>query len=423
MIEACNAIVRGETDHSLVSDEPERYCQKCGRPFIVNTHICPHCQSKRDVYGKLWAMTKGSRFMMMVPLITAFIGMAITFVVPILQKTLINDYILNENFDAREHWFLHFFLIVAAIVMFDVIHKVVGMVQGRVAAIAGNRFTRFLRTLLFEKIQLLSMSSVQKKSTGDLMGRINNDVNVVQNFITNQLPNYFAQLLSFVLGLILILSLSPIMSLFVFIPIPFVILAIYGFRHMMRRLNIKQWTKGQRTNRTLQDILSGIRVVKAYGKEEDAIEEFTDCTNEQAHQNEYTAKVFDTVFPLLGFALRFGSYLIMWYGNVQLFHGVMTVGELNQFNTYASIIYNPLMQITLIPRNISAFATSFGKIMEILEEEPDVADAASPEHFRFKGDVSIKHVTFGYETANPVLRDVSVEVKAGEMIGIVGHSG
>ena len=96
------------------------------------------------------------------------------------------------------------------------------MVQGRIATIAGNRFTRFLRTLLFEKIQLLSMSSVQKKSTGDLMGRINNDVAVVQNFITNLLPTYFAQLLSFFLGLVLILSMSPVMSAFVFIPIPFV---------------------------------------------------------------------------------------------------------------------------------------------------------------------------------------------------------
>ena len=192
---------------------------------------------------------------------------------------------------------------------------------------------------------------------------------------------------------------------------------------MMRRLNIKQWLKGNRTNRTLQDILSGIRVVKSYGREDAAVEEFTDCTNQQAHENEHAAKVFDTVFPFLGFALRFGSYLIMWYGNVMLFHGAMTVGELNQFNTYASIIYNPLMQITLIPRNISAFATSFGKVLEILEEEPDVADAMKPEHFQFKGDVSVKNVTFGYESATPVLRNVSVEVKAGEMIGIVGHSG
>jgi ATP-binding cassette subfamily B protein len=222
---------------------------------------------------------------------------------------------------------------------------------------------------------------------------------------------------------VLILSMSPVMSAFVFVPIPFVCYAIYLFRHMMRRLNIQQWMKGNRTNRTLQDVLSGIRVVKAYGREEAAIEEFTDCTNQQAHQNEHTAKIFDTVFPLLGFALRFGSYLIMWYGNVMLFHGAMSVGELNQFNTYAAIIYNPLMQITLIPRNISAFATSFGKILEILEEEPDVADAKKPEHFKIQGNVSVQGVTFGYESATPVLRNVSVEVKAGEMIGIVGHSG
>ena len=423
MVEACNRIVEGDTVNTVVSDAPERYCPKCGRPFIVNTHICPYCQSKRESYKKLWAMTKGLRLMMMVPLITAFIGMAITFVVPILQRTLIDDYIRNSDFDARENWFLHFFLIVAAIVGFDMLSKVISMVQGRIAAVAGNRFTRFLRTLLFEKIQLLSMSSVQKKSTGDLMGRINNDVAVVQNFITNLLPTYFAQLLSFFLGLVLILSMSPVMSAFVFVPIPFVCYAIYLFRHMMRRLNIKQWMKGNRTNRTLQDVLSGIRVVKAYGREEAAIEEFTDCTNQQAHQNEHAAKVFDTVFPLLGFALRFGSYLIMWYGNVMLFHGHMSVGELNQFNTYAAIIYNPLMQITLIPRNISAFATSFGKILEILEEEPDVADAKKPEHFKIQGNVSVQGVTFGYESATPVLRNVSVEVKAGEMIGIVGHSG
>lgn len=423
LVEACNRIVEGDTQHVLTSNEPERYCPKCGRPFIVNTHICPYCQSKRESYKKLWAMTKGLRLMMLVPLITAFIGMAITFVVPRLQRTLIDDFIQNNNYDAQENWFIHFFLITAAIVGFDILSKVIGMIQGRIAAVAGNRFTRFLRTLLFEKIQLLSMSSVQKKSTGDLMGRINNDVAVVQGFITDLLPTYFAQLLSFFLGLVLILSMNPTMSGFVFLPIPFVVWAIYLFRDMMRRLNVRQWMKGNRTNYTLQDILSGIRVVKSYGREEAAIEEFTDCTRQQAKENEHAAKIFDTVFPLLGFALRFGSYLIMWYGNVLLFRRSMSVGELNQFNTYASIIYSPLMQITMIPRNISAFATSFGKILEILEEEPDVADAKKPQHFKFKGDVSIRNVTFGYESATPVLRNVSVEVKAGEMIGIVGHSG
>lgn len=427
IVEACEQIVKGNTKKVITSDLPERYCQKCGRPFVMHTQICPFCQSKKEVYKKLWGMTKGLRLMMLLPLLTAVIGLGIQYVVPVFQKTLINEYILNDNVIQEPNWQVHLLVIVAAIVSFDIIAKVLGIIQSRVATVSGNRFTRFLRTLLFEKIQLLSMSSVQKKSTGDLMGRINNDVAVVQNFITGLLPTYFAQLVSFVLGLVLVvgmdIQLHTYMSLFIFIPIPFVILFIIAFRRMMRRLNVKAWTKGLRTNRTLQDLLSGERVIKTFGREEAAVEDFTSCTNAQAHQDEKNAKLFDTVFPLLGFALRSGSYLIMWYGHLKLFDNSLTVGDYNQYNTYASILYAPLMQITTIPRNISAFTTSFGKIMEILEENPEVADIAKPAHFNFGGNVSVKHVTFGYDAANPVLRDVSLEVEHGQMIGIVGHSG
>ncbi len=426
IVAACEALARGETDKVIENNEPERYCQKCGRPFVMHTHICPFCQSKKEVYKTLWGMTKGLRLMMLFPLLTAALAMGIQFVVPVLQKSLINDYILYKG-ERADNWFTGFVLVVVAIVSFDIINKLLGILQGRVAAISGNRFTRFLRTLLFEKIQMLSMSSVQKKSTGDLMGRINNDVSVVQNFITNLLPQYFSYVISFILGLVLVLSMDAsmgtYMSAFIFLPLPIVVFCILRFRHMMSRMNIKAWNKGQRTNRTLQDVLSGIRVVKSYGREESAVAEFRVCTDAQARQNEKNGKLFDTVFPLLGFVMRSGSYLIMWFGNVMLFNGTLDVGTLNQFNTYTSIIYNPLMQITQIPRNISAFLTSFGKIMEILEEEPEVADIAKPEHFKFKGDIRVKHVTFGYESANPVLKDVSVDINAGEMIGIVGHSG
>ena len=428
MVDACEELAKGNAGKVFSSSEPERYCQKCGRPFVMHTHICPFCQSKAETYKRLWGMTKGLRLMMLFPLLTAVVSLGIQYAVPVLQKILINDYIVRTNPEPLSgNWKLHMFLVVGGIIGFSVISQILGMVQSRVAAVSGNRFTRFLRTLLFEKVQMLSMSSVQKKSTGDLMGRINNDVSVVQNFMTNLLPSYFGQIISFVLGLVLVLTLDSRqgthMSLFIFLPIPFVVLFIFAFRRMMRRLNIKSWQKGRRTNQTLQDLLSGIRVVKTYGREDASIEKFTDCTNKQAHQDEKNAKLFDTVFPLLGFALRSGSYLIMWYGNVQLFNGALGVGELNQFNSYASILYAPLMQITTIPRNISAFTTSFGKIMEILEEDPEVSDTAMPQHFAIKGNMKVDHVTFGYESANPVLRDVSVEVKAGEMIGIVGHSG
>ena len=108
-------------------------------------------------------------------------------------------------------------LVVVAIVVLDVFHRGIDVIKQRMAAYSGNKFTMMLRALLFEKIQNLSMASVQQKSAGDLMGRINNDVSTVQSFITGNLPTYFAQAFSFLLALVLLLCLDPLMCLFVFI--------------------------------------------------------------------------------------------------------------------------------------------------------------------------------------------------------------
>ncbi|MBO5670781.1 MAG: ABC transporter ATP-binding protein, partial [Clostridia bacterium] len=370
---------------------------------------------------KLFAMTKGLRLMMLFPLLAVVVAMAFRFIVPAVQKIAIDRYITATN--REDDYIFGFLLIIGAIVMLDIIHRAVNVVQSRISAVAGNRFMHMLRTLLFEKIQTLSMASIQQKSTGDLMGRINNDVAVVQNFITNLLPSYFAQLFSFVLALGLLLWLSPQMCLFIFIPLPFAIFFIVKFWAYMQKRNVRAWILDQRTNRGLQDVLNGIRVVKAYGNEESAIEEFETNTANQSRQEESNAKLFDTLFPILGFFVHIGNYLILMFGNVWLYQGALDLGTLNQFNSYAAIVYEPLMQITAIPRNISAFITSLSKILEILEEEPEVSDIALPLDIRIEGDVNVKHVTFGYDSYNPVLKDINGSIKQGEMIGVVGHSG
>ncbi len=430
---ACDELASGVV-RVVTNDEPERFCPKCGRPFVVHTKICPFCQSKKEIYIKLWGMTRGMRLMMLFPLLAAMISVAFRFVVPAVQKIAINHYIFPT--DSAEvtpivAWLqstigertMQFAVIVIAIVTLDLCHRAISVVQSRLAAVSGNRFTRLLRALLFEKIHNLSMSSIQSKSTGDLMSRINNDVNVVQNFITQLLPTYFAQLFSFILALVLLLCISPQMCLFIFIPLPFAITFIVKFWGHMRKRNVRAWLLDRRTQRTLQDVLNGIRVVKAYGNEERAVNDFEKRTERAAAQEESNAKLFDTLFPILGFVVHFGSYLIMMFGNLWMYQGRLDLGTLNQFNSYSAIVYEPLLQITSIPRNISAFITSLSKVLEILEEEPEVSDIALPIDIRIEGDVDINHVTFGYDSYNPVLKDVDVHIKQGEMIGIVGHSG
>lgn len=424
LVKACEILSEDSSKtEPITNSEKERFCPKCGRPFVRGTNICPYCLDHMEVYRKIFAMTKGLRLMMCFPFVVAIFTVIFQFVVPQIQKIALNNYILNETAHGQVGEMTKFTLIVVAIISLDLLHRALAVLQSRLSAITGNKFTLMMRALLYEKIQSLSLSSIQRKSTGDLMGRINGDVNVAQDFIVNQLPNLFIQAFSFIVGLVVMLALSPLMALFVFVPIPFVVFLIAKFWAHVQMRNRRLWVLGQRTNHLLQDILNGIRVVKCFGREKAEIERFKAASVKHADQNEANAKIFDTIFPLLGFAVRLGSYLILWYGNLRLFEGVMSVGTLHQINSYANIIYAPLLWITFIPRNISNFLTSLSKIFEILEENPEVQDIKLPIDIRIEGEVNVKNVTFGYESYNPVLENVSFHVNPGEMIGIVGHSG
>ena len=431
MIKACQILADRARENAdpgapLTNSEPERFCPKCGRPFISGTKMCPFCRSKKEVYKKLWGLTKGLRLMLMFPLLVAVFSVAFQFIVPAIQKNAVNNYITNESIrpvqSGSEQWW-GFILIVIAMVSIDLFQRALGVIQGRMNAISGNKFTLMMRALLYEKIQNLSLASISNKSTGDLMSRITGDVGAVQGFMTGQLPSLFIQVVSFLLAVILLFTMNPIMSLFVFVPIPLVVYLIAKFWQTVQFRNQKNWMLARRVSQLLQDTLNGIRVVKTFGSEEREIKRFADATARSSAQSESNAKLFDTVFPLLGFAVRFGSYLILFYGNYMVFNGDMTIGDLHQFNSYANIIYGPLMYITFIPRNISNFLTSLGKVLEILEEEPEVADISMPIDIRVEGDINFRNVTFGYETYNPVLENINLDVKKGEMIGIVGHSG
>ncbi len=411
----------------VVNNEAERFCPTCGRPFIAGSKICPFCRDTKEVYMKLWGLTKGLRLMLFFPLFVSAISLVIQFVLPLIQKIAVNDYLTNESIrpvtSLADPNLRAFVLIFISIIAIDLVSRILGVLQSRVSAISGNKFTLMMRTLLYEKISTLSISSISRKSTGDLMGRITGDVNVVQAFVTGQLPSIFSQGASFVFALIFLLILNPVMSLFVFVPIPLVVYLVAKFWSVMQRRNVKNWVLAHHVNLFLQDVLNGIRVVKAFGNEEREIATFHKRTNRSANYSEENAKLFDTIFPLLGFAVRLGSYLILFYGNYLLFTGDMNYGDLHQFNSYANIIYGPLLWITFIPRQISAFLTSLGKVLEILEEEPEVSDIGLPIDIAIEGDVSIRNVTFGYDSYNPVLEHINFEVKKGEMIGIVGHSG
>ena len=422
IVRACEILAETHDTTPVTNDLPERFCPKCGRPYVNNTTICPYCMDRLEVYRKMFAMTRGLRLMMCFPFIVAVFSVVFSFVVPWIEGQAVNNYL--EPLSGTERGTMHgFILIVLAIVSIDLFQRALGVMQSRLSAVSGNRFIMMLKNILYEKLESLSLSSLQRRSTGDLMGRVNSDTSVMQDFVTNQLPNIFVQGVSFIVAMIVMLAINPLMCLFIFVPVPFSVFLIKKFWTTMDMKNRRGWNLESKVNRQLQDIFSGIRVVKCFGQEKREIERFRQSSLKSAKQTEQNERLFDTFFPLVTFAIRLGSYLILLYGNLLLFDGAMKLGTLHQINAYANIVYAPLVWMTSVPRNISRFLTSASKVFEILEETPEVGDIGLPIDIRIEGEINVKNVTFGYESYNPVLSNVSADIKPGEMIGIVGHSG
>jgi len=436
IVKACEMLAESGNEEILVNNSPEKFCPDCGRPFLSGSAICPFCMKKLDVYGKLWAMTKGLRLAMFFPFIVAGIGILVQFVMPVLQRYITDTYLfpkaetdekLLELLGKQSLWgfnpIIGFCWLVAVLVAIDLFQRALGVTEARLLAIASGKFLMMLRTLLYEKIQTLSLSSIQRHSTGDLMTRVSSDTSVMQNFIIREFPNIFRQLISLPIAVIILFSMDWVIALFVIVPIPFAIFIITRFWGFIHNKNRRFWMARTRMQYLLQDILNGIRVVKSFGQEDKEIEKFNAATNEVATQNERISRIWSTIWPFITLLINAGQYFIIWYAGSLVIKETMTMGAYNQIFAYTNIVYGPLIALANIPNSISNFLTSSSKVFEILEETPEIRDIDLPMDIKIEGDISINRATFGYHSYSPVLENVTLDIKAGEMIGVVGHSG
>ena len=430
MVKACEILSETGNEEALINKSPERFCPDCGRPFLYGSEICPFCMKKLDVYMKLWAMTKGLRLAMFFPFIVASIAIMVQFILPIIQRHITDTYLVPAiPIDVSEIdgiiW--GFICFVALLVVIDLIQRALGVSEARLLALASGKFLMMLRTLLYEKIQTLSLSSIQRHSTGDLMTRVSSDTGVMQDFIIREFPNIFRQVISLPIAVIVLFVMNWTIALFVIVPIPFAIFIITRFWDYIHSKNRRVWMAGTRMQYLLQDILNGIRVVKSFGQEDKEIEKFDNISLEVANQSERITRIWSTIWPFITFLINAGVYFIIWHAGSLVIKGVenggITLGNYNQFFAYSNIVYGPLVALANIPNSISRFLTSSSKVFEILEETPEILDIDLPLDIKIEGDISINKATFGYQSYSPVLENVNLEINAGEMIGIVGHSG
>ncbi len=404
-----------------MSKEKAKCCPKCGKPYRPGSEICPHCSNKMQILVRTWKLFAPYKHFVLLSVFMFFGISSLNLIMPYINRLLVDNYIQNSDVESVKLG--SYVLILLSMLGIELLLRGLGMVRTHLLIKASNNMLIDLRNKLFDKIQRLSISKISQRAAGDLMHRVTSDTAAIESFLVSNLPSMIEQGMVFLVVGLFLLIYDPLLCVMIFVPTPFVVLAFLSFWRFMRGFFRKRWFTGSKTNSILHDIFSGIRVVKAFGMEHKESIRFHDATLAEREVQEKSDCIWSILMPILRFFICFGEFIILFYVGNRILDGRMTLGEMTQFSSYAGMIYGPLRMIAMIPRHLMRFTTSATKIFEILDEEEDVSDAEHSVDIKIHGNIDVENVSFGYDTGKDVLHKVSLQIKPGEFIGIVGASG
>ena len=408
-----------EKETERESDAKVALCIKCGRPlFGASGEVCSRCRSKKRVLKQLWDIMAGSRFFIFTSVILFFVVTAINLIAPYLHSVLVDTYI-EPGYAFLEG----FAVVILSILLVNLLSRGISIVRSRILINASNGVIVRLRDEVFEKVENLSVSNIQKRTAGNLMHRINNDTSVIQNFLTNQFAQLVEQILMFIgVGTVLFFY-DWRLALLIIGPMPIAFFLNLRFRRRVGKIYHTQWEKSSQVDTFLHDIFSGIRVVKSFGTEERENKRFDTLSYDECRIRMRNERFFAIFSPLITFLLGIGEIFLLYYTGYMNLHEGMTLGTISMFSSYVALIYGPLQFFGRLLRSFSNMLNSASKVFEILDEKVDVADNDAPIEKPIEGTIELKNVAFDYDERNAVLKNVNLTVKPGEMIGIVGKSG
>lgn len=398
-------------------DDEIRLCPKCNRPLPNDTNVCPTCVNKGKTLLRLFEFTKPYKGRLIWATFLVFSGTAIALLPPYLTKLLV-DNLLTDRDRTRFAW------LIGGLVITQALGNLVFMARSRNVAYLSKNVSVDIRTKLFEKLQLLSLSFYDKRNVGSIMSRMTNDTGALYDVLVDGIPLTINNL-ALLIGIpIAMFAMNPEIALYALLPIPIVLWAVNRFRKKMMKVWSRFFHTWSRLNSALSGVLQGTRVVKAFHGETREISKFERRIFDVANTG-YAAELgWANFFPLVMFVMSLSGFLIWIAGGNAVMSNKMSIGELTAFIGYATMMREPLMMLQRFIDWVSRSLTAAERVFEVLDTPTDIADQPNALPMpNLKGEVTFTNVHFGYEKAREIVHGIDLKVKAGEMIGLVGHSG
>lgn len=423
------SLKKGETaQEPKLLDDPAEHdwsCPKCGLLFREGSKICPKCLDKKKaakrLVGILYPYWKQTVFVCVLLVASTALGL----VPPYLTKPLVDNVLTSHPQGSTPLERISLLgLLVLALLGARLANEGLTILRGRILAVLGAQISHDLRQRLYNHLQILSLRFFDRQKVGSIMTRVTQDTESLQSALLEMVPYFAVQLFTFVGICVVLFIMQWKLTLLVLIPTPLVIVLTRIFWKWIHRLWHYFMRIRHRLNATVNESLSGIRVIKAFAQEDQEVKRFHDSSNDLRASSVLVEKTETTIFPVLGFIIQIGSLIIWYVGGRDVIKETITLGTLMTFISYLGQFYGPLQFLSRFTDRFARAFASAERVFEVLDSEPDVQESGTPVPMpSIKGHVQFKNVSFGYDKHKPILHEINLDVQPGEMIGLVGHSG
>lgn len=352
------------------------------------------------------------------------IGLALIALIPPLILGKVTDgSILAANIPVAQRYRL---LILSAIALLAIYaaSSVFMWARSYVMHVLGEKVILQLRKEVYSRLQMLSLSYFDSQQTGEIMSRVTNDTEVVEEFVNHAADTLISDALRLVAMCAVMFLVSPTLALVALIPIPILFILAFRFARRIRKIYRSVRERLADINAEVQENISGIRVIKAFAREEYEYENFRHDAEEYFNMRVRAVAMWTKFFPSVQMLVRIGQVATWVAGPILIFRGDATMGTMVIFTLYQQMLYEPVGSLARINDNIQRSLAAAERIFEIIDEEPRIKDADDAvEMPRIQGKVEFDHVSFHYEDGEEVLRDICITAEPGQIVALVGKSG
>lgn len=426
---------RGDTvtDDDPVFEQFNITCPTCGRPYRdPKNRVCEHCVNRKGVMRRLLSYFFVFKKQIAIVMLCLLSTTALALLNPIVGGQILYDQVINEpswnaageQVTGTMHEMKYVYIWVGIITAMALVSMGIGIIQNRTNAYLSTRVTRNMKNDVFRAMQKLSLSYFNSNPTGRLINRVNYDAERIRSFFIDGVPYFISHVLSYIVLTVVLFCINWKLTLILYAPVVPVVLILKFALPKLWKCYSHQWRRSSSMNAMMNDSLSGIRVVKAFAKEDAETHRFFEYSTKLYQANLRTHKVAMFIFPVISILIGATCHAMWGFAGVEVMGDYMTYGELTTYIGYTGMIFGPLSFFTNFTNMLTDTMNSAVRMFEVLDMTPEITEIANPVRpDTIKGDIEFSHVNFHYNPNRPILKDISFTIHKGDHVGLVGHTG